>query len=179
MTYPRQKIRHALRDRLAATNIVKKVFAGRAQVTHAKEMPFINVLTGSETCERPIDASELRTVQVFIKIYTNAAEGIYDELDSIAYAVESVLEKDSGLSGIVENFEYSGADPDAISASDTENGELTLNYTAQYLREPDPIADDLVLICTDIDMADPRNDPQFPPGPDGQIDASVTIEFPN
>ena len=38
--------------------------------------------------------------------------------------------------------------------------------------------DDFLTSAVEIDLASPRNDPQDPTEPDGQIDAAVTITLP-
>ena len=55
--------------------------------------------------------------------------------------------------------------------------ELAAGWTEEVGELPDDLAD-LNIVHVDIDMAQPRNDPQHPPGPDGQIDAQTTIELP-
>ena len=149
------------------------------QTTSVKKMSYINVLTGSETSEKHLDMfSERRTVQVFIKIYASAQEDISDELDRIADTVENELAAESGLKDITESFEYRGTETDIESAANTENGEMTLEYSAVYIWQPTQIFPALEGMHIDIDMSSPRNEPQTPSTPDGQIDASLTIKFP-
>lgn len=59
-------------------------------------------------------------------------------------------------------------DPDGARPTGAATVTVTLQYEITY---PPVVADALTDIHADWDMANPRNDPQTPTGPDGQIDA--------
>ena len=178
--HTRSKLRLEIARRLSAYTGLANVYTGRVQPTHASKMPFANVETRNESAQRHIDQwREMRTLQVYVHLYTTADEHMDDALDAISLDVENLLFGDQTMGGIVETFEYKGCELDAASAARVEDGALSLEFECRYLWEPAPPTDDLGQIHVDIDMSSPRNDPALPAVPDGQIDATDSITLPN
>ena len=174
--HPRQKIRKAVFERLQGYDILQALFNARTKFSLDSAMPFCNVITGTETSERDQDDyHERRTLQLFVNLYARDENLLVDTLDDLALFVEDRLSLDRTLNGICESFRYVGADPYYENADDQELGMLTLNYECVYLKPREFEGDVWRKTQIGIDMASPRNNPQKPTGPDGQIDARITI----
>lgn len=176
--HPRIKIRQAIYDRLKQHEQLNELFNARTAFTTEDLMPFCNVMTGSETSESISDyLQEERTLKVDVELYARHEYGIVDCLDELAEVVEHLLAGDAWISHIVKSFRYTGCTPYYDNAEDREAAMLSLNYECQYIWQPEIDAVDLLSVKVGIDMASPRNDPQIPTGPDGQIDAEVDIQL--
>lgn len=177
--HARKQIRDKVKQLLAAHPGLSNIYTGRVQPTHSEKMPFANVETGTESAERHVDQwREVRTVRVYIRLYTAADEHLDDALDNLAETVEALLGLDQTLDGLVETFDYKGAEPDTTSAARVEEGVLSLEYECKYLWAPTPAVNNFGIVSAEIDMSSPRNDPPSPTVPDGQIDAAATITLP-
>lgn len=142
-------------------------------------VPLINVMTDGERVESRIDEStEKRLLTVFVKITATDDEGIADTLDAISDQVEARLSVKPDLGGLVESFDYKSMNPDYMGEASSELAQLVLEYECTYLYTTVLTGDDFLTLDAKIDMSSPRNDPQTPTGPDGQIDASATISLP-
>lgn len=177
--HSRQKIRDAVTAKLTAHTLLTKLFEARTKPAGEESLPSANVISGTETVEDLADQfRELRTLQVSIVLEAKQAAGVVVKLDDLAEQVESLLSTVPTLGGVCEFFRYKGCDPDYDSASAQEAASLTLNYECKYVWEPVPVVNTLTTVQVSVDMAGPRNDPQLPSRPDGQIDASATITLP-
>lgn len=142
-------------------------------------MPIINVQTGSEKAARNSDAyRDIRTLDVAIIISAQTDEEVADDLDDVAELVEAALGLVPTLDDLVERFEYTGMTPSYAEGAAVQAASLRLEYECDYLWQPTPDVVALATVHVDIDMASPRNNPQTPTGPDGQIDASDHINLP-
>ena len=179
MSHTRKLLRDEIKRRLDTHTGLANVYTGRFQPTHTSKMPFATVETGNEGSQRHIDQwREMRTVQVFVRLYAAADEHMDDVLDALCLTAENLLFGDQTMGGIVEVFEYKGAELDATSAARVEDGVLTLEYECKYLWTPPDPPDALGNVYVQIDMSSPRNDPPVPTEPDGQIDAVDSINLP-
>lgn len=164
---------------LQAHPLLTELFAARTKPTDQSELPFANVITGTEQTEDLSDQwIEKRTVQVYVRLYVLNDASVVDVLDDLAEAVETLLGYDQTLGGACEQMRYKGCEPDYDSAAEQEAALLTMTYECTYTWQPTPLSDELQMVVIDIDMSSPRNDPPFPTGPDGQIDATVQIQLP-
>ncbi|MDR1276387.1 MAG: hypothetical protein LBL72_08435 [Candidatus Accumulibacter sp.] len=87
---------------------------------------------------------------------------------------------DIRLSGLLSwDLSLEGISVEMDAAGETVARRLTLSLAVRLvdvigLAEELP---DLSTVAVGIDMASPRNNPQLPTGPDGQIDAEVSVDF--
>lgn len=177
--HARRQIRHAVTTRLQAHTGLAALFEARTKPTAEERLPFANVITGPESCERLADQwREVRTVMVMVQLFVRQASDVANTLDDLAEQVEALLGDDQTLGGVCEIFDYKGCDPDFDSAAAQEAASLTLNYECKYVWSPVAAADTLGAVSVAIDVAGPRNDPQLPAEPDGQIDAVDVINLP-
>ena len=177
-THTRQKVRDAVALLLQGAGLAN-VYTGRAQPNASAKLPLAVVETSNETSSRHVDQwRELRTVQVYIRLYAMADEHLDNTLDTLAAGVENLLCLDQTLGGIIESWDYKGCDADTNSAARQEAGSLSMQFECMYLWAPTPAVNNLATMNFDIDMANPRNDPPQPYGPDGQLDAQVSITLP-
>lgn len=177
--HSRKKIRLAMYNMLQAHPLLTALFSARTKPTDESRVPFANIVTGPEQTEDLSDQwIEKRTVQVYVRLYVVNDASVVDLLDDLAEAVETLLGADQTLGGACSQMRYKGCDPDYDSAAEQEVALLTMNYECTYLWEPSPAGDDLEVVQVSIDMSSPRNEPQIPHTPDGQIDASATINVP-
>lgn len=174
--HARRQIRAAIVQRLSAAPGLMALFGARTKPAGEEQLPFANVLTAAESAEDLADQwLELRTLHVAIHLAVRQAEGVADALDDLAEQVEILLGADQTLGGVCEFFRYQGCEPDYDSAAHLEAAALVLNYECKYVWAPSPPVDAWHTAGVQFDMAGPRNDPQFPTHPDGQIDAAATI----
>jgi hypothetical protein len=177
--HQREQIRQAIFTLLQPHPLLNKLFVTRTKPTAESKLPFANVMSGTEVSEDLTDNwLEFRTLQVHVLLYVQQSPGVADALDNLAEAVENLLSKDQTLGGVCSKFRYKGCEPDYDSAVAQESALLTMNYEVEYVWEPTINADPLTTINVEVDMASPRNDPQVPATPDGQIDAVIEILLP-
>jgi hypothetical protein len=176
--HARTKIRQAVLAKLQPHPLLTTLFAARTKPNGEDRLPAANIVTGSEVSEDLGDWEEMRSVQLQVVLEVVQDSGIVDKLDDLAEVVEALLGDDQTLGGLCDSFRYKGSDPDYTSAAAQETASLTLTYECKYRWAPDPAVDVLGTVSVLFDMAGPRNEPQLPAGPDGQIDASTTINLP-
>lgn len=181
MTHPRILIRDALITILTpvATAASARLFRQRIKPTSESKLPWINIETDGDTADRHTDQyTDRHALSINVRIAAKDQDLVADVLDTISEQVEAVLRINPTLLGTVESFDYKSSNPDYNGAADVEIAELVLNYECIYITEPSLNGDDFLTLDVDFDMASPRNDPQNPATPDGQIDASATITLP-
>ncbi|MDR1311924.1 MAG: hypothetical protein LBK01_08675 [Burkholderiaceae bacterium] len=177
--HSRQAIREAVYQKLSAHPDLATLFYARTKSISEEDLPAGDVVTGSETVESASDQwQELRTVQLHVLLYAQNTASVADTLDTLAEVVEQLLSDDQTLGGLCTTFQYAGCDPDYESAATYDMAILTMNYTCRYVWQRAFDLGELSSISVGIDMASPRNDPQIPAHPDGQIDAEIEITLP-
>lgn len=178
--HSRRKIRDAVAALLAPHPLLTRLFEARTKAANEDALPFANVTTGAESVEDLADQfREIRTLPVMVTLVVRKDKGVADQLDDLAEHVENLLGLDPTLGGACEQLRYKGCEPDYTSAASEEAASLTLNYECKYVWEPSPDLDVLQTIEVQFDMAGPRNEPQLPSHPDGQVDAVATIVLPS
>lgn len=178
--HTRQLIRKAIYDRLKGHTGISTLLESNIKLLGEENLPLVNVMTKKEESTYLTDLwKERRTLQVEVVLYASHANGIANALDSLANTVEVLLSSDPTLGGVCENFSYKGCEPDYTSAASQGLALLTMHYECIYIWEPNPELDVMDTVSIAIDMASPRNDPQLPSHPDGQIDAMTIIHFPS
>lgn len=177
--HTRQKIRNAVYQKLQAHPSLKTLFNTRTKATNEDKLPFGNVVAESESVDDLSDQfQEFRTLQLQVELYVKDSDNVADALDLLAVDVEALLATDQTLGGICSSLRYKGFDADLDSAAEQEAARMTLKYECKYVWAPEPGFGELGTIQVSIDMSGPRNEPQLPSTPDGQIDAVDTITLP-
>jgi hypothetical protein len=136
MPHGRQQIRAALVAQLtglAATGA--RVFAGRVEPLAVSECPGLNVRVSSETTREDLltllDNDAPREVQILVEGYISA--GGEDALDQIALEVETALEADPTIDGLVDQLAYEGALLRRVPEGEFDHAVVTLTYSATYI----------------------------------------------
>lgn len=176
--HKRREVRDDIALRLAAVPGIT-LLKGRVKPIAEDELPAVVVLTGSERAERYLDNFlDLHRLSVQVRIFVRSTDAVLDAVDDIAEQVTAILRQDETLDGLVQCFEYQGVTPDYESAADMEIAVGTMDFEARYFHElRGVVVDDLDTVHAAIDMSSPRNDPQEPVEPDGQIDAELLIDL--
>lgn len=102
----------------------------------------------------------------------------YDEMDGLVDAVLTALFNDAAW---VAQWEAIPAVTNTVVLNEGTSSIwiMTMTITVQYALTFEPtVADSLITVHADFDMASPRNDPQSPTGPDAQIDAADDVTLP-
>ena len=186
----RKAIRHAVKNLLdAITGLESRVHASRSLPVNGDkptEIPCVLIFTDRDPADKVNGYTTLRNLALRIVVIVRANADADDTLDDLCEAIEQTIEVEmSGelypvppLASLVDSCEYVDT---ALTYADEEgraefvHAEMT--YIAKYYRTPAQTFTDLNTAHADIDMANPRNDPQTDVHPDGQIDASMTINL--
>ncbi len=175
--HQRTGIRQRVVTVLQAHPDLANLFVSRGRPAHESQAPFGKVVIGSETSGRAMDYhSEKRTLDLRIQLVVQSATGADDDLDALAETVENLMAADPTLNSLAERHDYQGTTFDFEGGAQADLAAAELRYSIEYIYEPVAELDDLIQVATGIDMASPRNDPQTPTGPDGQIDARATVD---
>lgn len=180
MTHARTIVRNTVTLILQPVTGVTRKTESRFKPTKQSDLPLLNVVSGEEVKVDDIDSGrERRRVELHVVLYALAEANVEDVLDSLAEQVEALLLADETLGNKVESIVYTGASPDYDSAAAQEIASLALKFDVTYIwTMPEVSADAFTLALVSVDMAGPRNDPQLPAGPDGQIDSVDQVALP-
>lgn len=175
--HARRAIRARVATVLGAHPDLANLFVSRGRPAHESQAPFGRVMIGSETSGRAIDRhAEKRSLDLRIQLVVQATTGSDDALDDLAETVEKLMAADPTLNDLAERHDYQGTSFDFDGGANADLAAAELKYSIEYIYEYEPVFDDFITAAVGIDMASPRNDPQTPAEPDGQIDASATID---
>lgn len=175
--------RKAIRDdaaaRLVAAGVAAgNVVAGRMQSAPDDTLPAIDVHIGQqrfETLGGSIPDFKVETDLVLVVEERQATDADPTAPDALDALIDTAVAALFGDAAWVAQWQRVLAvevvpilDPDGARPTGTATVTITLEYQTEY---PPTVADALAAVHADWDMANPRNDPQTPTGPDGQIDA--------
>lgn len=182
----RTAIRADTTARLAAAGVAGgNVQDGGVESTEEVALPSVEVLIGQQRFERVGNTEpEFRTeTEIIILVQGRQATDIDPTVevtvDTLIDDALTALFTDAAWVKQFEKILTVEVEPVFDEAGARPTGAATIAITVQYtLTYPPVIADALIDIHADFDMASPRNDPQSPTGPDGQIDATDDIVLP-
>lgn len=145
--HPRQQLRHAIRDHLAAqlpddgywTPAEDRVYAQRTIDLEPDELPLILVSAREEDSE-PVGASEWdsgdrRTLVIFIECLALALDDVDDQLDALCLGVEQAM---GGLlvNGLeTASFRLRRTESDVDREGEVPVGAARISYEARYLTD--------------------------------------------
>ena len=154
--------------------IFRSVHKDKWQPMSEDEVPACRIELTSETVEKISNEKTFRTAEIQVICYVADPEGNGEAGELYADAVEGGLILPTPFATQLESFGLTSIDFDSSSEADTELVAVTLTYNASWCWRPDELPDlgPLEIIHADIDCA--TGDP---PGPDGKIEASATINF--
>lgn len=172
--------------RLVAAGVAGgNVVADRMESAPDDTLPAIDVHIGQERFESLGGSVPEFRVETDLILVLQARQAT--DADPTAAAAGRALRKAAiqalfGDAAWVQQFERVAAvevtpllDPDGARPTGAATVTITLQYQTEF---PPTVADGLTAIHADWDMASPRNDPQEPAGPDGQIDAQDDLALP-
>lgn len=186
----RKAIRHACKDLLdAITELEGRVHASRSLPVNGdkpSELPCALIFTDRDPADKADGYTSLRNLALRIVVIVRADAEADDILDDLCEAIEQAIEAemsgeldaDPMLANLVDSCDY--VDTILTYAGEEGRAEFVhaeMTYIAKYYRTPAQTFVDLNTAHADIDMSNPRNDPQTDVHPDGQIDASTTINL--
>lgn len=149
------------------------------QPAAGSSQPIVRVGWSNETSARSkSEMEDERKLRLEIHLAAPRKPGFQTALNAMAELVEAKLGANPKLNDTADSLEYLGATPDPGEVADVASAEMMLSYEASYIYTPTVTADTFGTLNVQIDMAGPRNDPQLPATPDGQIDASATVILP-
>lgn len=176
-------IKAALDSKLmSVAGVASRVYVERETDIPESQLPCIVLSLEGATPDRKIDHSIEWTARFGITVYTKAAGSQRPDTtaETILGQVLALLYADMTLGGVVPDEIEFGPLSVAASMNDQVSRQYRLEVSASYVQDLyGQATDDFLLAAVEIDMASPRNDPPTPTGPDGQIDASVSIALPN
>ncbi len=165
------------------TGLNGKVFVDRDRPYEDSDLPCLEITFEGADPARNADHYLDWAARFGLAIKVKAAE--LDRPDTMAEtllgAVQAKLYTNLKLSGVLDKE----LDFGSIRSEDDANGEkvvrkLTMEIVCAYTEELYGQAmDDFLEAAVQIDLAGPRNAPQIPAKPDGQIDAAATINLPH
>ena len=136
MPHGRAQIRDQVRLQLTGLATTgARVFAGRVEPLAVSECPGLNVRVSEETAREDLmtlfESGGPREVQIVVEGY--AAAGGEDALDQIALEVETALEADPTIGGLVDQLTYQGALLRRVPEGEYDHAAVTLTYAAVYV----------------------------------------------
>ena len=170
----RQQIREELRKELEGLKIFKSVHKDKWQPMTEDEVPACRVELTTETVER-LDETDLsqRTAQVQVICYVADPGGTGEVGEPYADAIDGAFSLNPPMANLLQGFWLDSIDFDSASEAEDELVTVTLTYSASWNWRPDPPdLGPLEIIHADIDCA-----VGDPPGPDGKIEASTTVNL--
>lgn len=170
----RMLIREELKTILDETQWFVEVHKDKWTPTMTTAFPACRIEVVRETCERLSDAGKTaRQADVEVHLYVDDLGGQGEAGEIVTAAVDDLLALLPTLGGLVESFELSDIQFDAGEEADLEIVHAVLTYSATWNWTPDPPEyGPLKIVHADIDCA-----VGDPPGPDGRIEASTTIDL--
>jgi hypothetical protein len=165
---------------LAAFN--GRIFVDRERDFADAELPCVVIsFTGADAARTLVNGIEW-TTRLDVVLIVKAAESARPDTTAEGYLndVLARLYTDMKLGGVLaDEMNFT-----AVRSEESANGErvvrrLVLELSGVVVDDLyAAVADDFITAAVEIDMASPRNDPQTPAEPDGQIDARTTITLP-
>lgn len=160
----------------------ERIFVNRERPYESADLPCLEIRFTGEDSERGADHYMTWDASFALAVCVKAAEADRPDLaaDALYQQVKARLYADMTLAGEVpRELEFAGGRPDVDAGGEFVVRKLVLDIKCQYTDELYGQATDaLSTVAMGIDMGNPRNDPQLPAGPDGQIDAQITIDLP-
>jgi hypothetical protein len=159
-----------------------RIFVNRERAYAPADLPCLEVKFTGEDVQRSAEHQQQWAVNYSLSVCVKSAEP--DRPDLAAYAlydqVKALLAANMTLAGVVpDEIEFLSGRPDVDAAGEYVVRKLMLDIRCIYRLDLYGVAGDALTTATfGIDMANPRNDPPQPYGPDGQIDAQVSITLP-
>lgn len=176
-------IKAALKDRLALIpGFGGRIFVDRARPYEDPDLPCLEITFDGADPERKIEHYIHWRARIGLSVQVKAAET--ERPDTTAEAllgdVQASLYADPSLDGVLpDELEFGSITADEDAGGDRVVRRLKMEVIALYNEELYPVAlTDFGSAAINIDMASPRNDPQTPATPDGQIDAAVIVTLP-
>jgi hypothetical protein len=147
-------------------------------------LPCVLVYTDRDPADKVDGYQSKRNLSLRIVVIVRQGVGADDALDDLCEAVEQTMEQavsgeldpEPELAALLGSCDY--VDTALTYTGEEGRAELVraeMTFTAVYYRDPVQTFADLKSVAMQFDMASPRNDPPLPVGPDGQVDAAVTV----
>lgn len=176
-------IKSALQSRLVAiAGFGGRVFVDRTRPYADGDLPCLEIGFESADPERKADHYLNWRARFSLAVCVKAAETERPDTasETLLEAVQASLYAWLNLGGLLpEELDFGSVRAEEDAGGDCVVRRLTLDIVCPYTMELyGQATDDFLTAAVQIDLASPRNDPQLPTEPDGQIDAAVTFNLP-
>ncbi|MEW6612703.1 MAG: hypothetical protein AB1409_08180 [Pseudomonadota bacterium] len=159
-----------------------RVFVDRERPYEAADLPCVEITFEGAEPERKADHYLDWRARIGLAVMVKAAESARPDTtaEGLLGNVLAKLYADLKLGGVLpEELEFGPIRSEEDAAGEHVVRRLVMEIVCSYTEELYGQATDTFLTAAvQIDMAGPRNDPQEPAEPDGQIDAAATIHLP-
>lgn len=159
-----------------------RVFVDRERPYEDADLPCLEIAFEGADPERKADHYLNWRARFALAVCVKAAETSRPDTmaETLLEAVQARLYNDLNLGGLLpEELDFASVRSEADAGGDCVVRRLTMTIVCPYTMELyGPATDDFLLAAVQIDLASPRNDPQLPTEPDGQIDAATTFNLP-
>lgn len=159
-----------------------RVFVDRERPYADSDLPCLEISFESADPERKVEHLINWQARFSLAVCVKAAETARPDTtaETLLEAVQASLYSYLSLGGLLpEELNFSSVQSEVDAGGECVVRRLTMDIVCPYTTELYGLAtDDFLTTDVQIDMASPRNDPQLPTEPDGQIDAVATINLP-
>lgn len=130
----RKSVVEMLRDR---TDCADRVFSNRARQLWPEELPAIMVYTRTENVSEFGSAPRTlrRNLRLAVEVVAKADDDLDDELDRIADQVESLIQSDDTLGGIVSDIVIQDSEMSLAGQGETLFGSVVMTFQVVYFTE--------------------------------------------
>lgn len=159
-----------------------RVFVDRERVYADGDLPCLEICFESAEPERKADHYLNWRARFSLAVCVKAAETARPDTtaETLLEAVQASLYAWLNLGGLLpEELDFGSVRSEEDASGERVVRKLVMDIVCPYTMELyGQATDDFLTTAVEIDLASPRNDPQLPTEPDGQIDAAVTFNLP-
>ena len=159
-----------------------RVFVDRERAYADADLPCLEISFESADPERKVEHYLNWRARFSLAVCVKAAETARPDTtaETLLEAVQASLYAYLNLGGLLpEELDFGSVRSEVDANGERLVRRLTMDVVCPYTMELYGVCtDDFLTTDVQIDLASPRNDPQLPTEPDGQIDAAVTFNLP-
>lgn len=159
-----------------------RVFVDRERPYADGDLPCLEISFEGAEPDRKADHYLNWRARIALAVCVKAAETARPDTaaETLLEAVQASLYAYLNLGGLLpEELDFGSVRSEVDAGGECVVRKLAMEIVCPYTMELyGPATNDFLTTAVQIDMAGPRNDPQLPTEPDGQIDAAVTFNLP-
>ena len=174
-------IKTALREKLLPI-FSGRVFVEQERALSGADLPCLEITFRSAEPSRDMDHFIVWRARFSLEVFARAAETDRPDqtAESLMESVQNALYQDLKIGGALsDEMAFGTVEADSDAAGEQVVRSVAMTVYCPYIAGLYPRAnDDFLTAEIGFDLASPRNDPQIPAQPDGQIDARVSVQLP-